>query len=99
MITRQDSDQRCHRSPVGTIYNLLSFLHDTLYFQIYNISLGENEMVNSDEKDEELEASPPCDNDTLVSPENKRKEQRKTVKRIVLSMIVFSVVSQAVLTE
>ena len=50
-------------------------------------------MVNSDEKNEELETSPPSDNDTLFNADNKKKEQKQNLKRIILSMIAFSVVS------
>ena len=51
-------------------------------------------MVNSDEKNEELETSPPSDNDTLFNADNKKKEQKQNLKRIILSMIAFSVVSK-----
>ena len=54
------------------------------------ISFDQDEMVNSDEKNEELETSPPSDNDTLF---NQKKEQKQNLKRIILSMIAFSVVS------
>ena len=47
-------------------------------------------MVNSDEKNEELETFPPSDNDTLF---NQKKKQKQNLKRIILSMIAFSVVS------
>lgn len=49
-------------------------------------------MVNSDDKNEELEADPPGDNDTLVIPRNQKKQQKQTLKRIIISMIAFSVV-------
>ena len=55
-----------------------------------SISFDQDEMVNSDEKNEELETFPPSDNDTLF---NQKKEQKQNLKRIILSMIAFSVVS------
>ena len=51
-------------------------------------------MIKSHQKNEELEAFPPGDDDTVFNPEDQKKERRVTVKRIVISMIVFSVVSQ-----
>ena len=57
-----------------------------------NIDFVKNEMVNSDDKNEELEADPPGDNDTLVNPRNQKKQQKQTLKRIIISMIAFSVV-------
>ena len=56
-------------------------------------SFDQDEMVNSDEKNEELETSPPSDNDTLFNADNQKKEQKQNLKRIILSMIAFSVVS------
>ena len=57
------------------------------------ISFDQDEMVNSDEKNEELETSPSSDNDTLFNADNQKKEQKQNLKRILLSMIAFSVVS------
>ena len=57
------------------------------------ISFDQDEMVNSDEKNEELETSPPSDNDTLFNADNQKKKQKQNLKRILLSMIALSVVS------
>ena len=50
-------------------------------------------MINFDEKNAELETSPSSDNDTLFNADNQKKEQKQNLKRIILSMIAFSVVS------
>ena len=67
---------------------ILSSAH--FYFQIQYHQDDHDEMVNSDEKNEELETFPPSDNDTLF---NQKKKQKQNLKRIILSMIAFSVVS------
>ena len=73
--------------------DFLSFLTPHIFLLPDTSSFDQDEMVNSDEKNEELETSPPSDNDTLFNADNKKKEQKQNLKRIILSMIAFSVVS------